>query len=866
MLASPIWQNCKMKQTNQTIKLISKVLGHMAHKEQGHQVGGVLLAGDPGIGKTTFVELFGSLLGIKTVIIEVPHITEEHLINIPFIVFNPITNQEQRMSSQMNDEYKLVLAQSNLYTQIAAAEPLSDQQYIEHIKNSPTYIQDLYKHFGGTEDTIPPAFEQARRSFHSILFLDEYYRQTSMRIRNIMRGILNNRIGLHPIPKSTYIMYASNMRDTGLEDIPSNHQFMETEFKTPAAKDWFAWLESAVEYRTGQKLNQTVMQKFQDLLKDEDLSFHDAAADVRTSPRRWEQLLLYINAALPIKTENQGEALLTNVKNNFVNYETGEYSALSKKVVKAVSELIQQTSGHKISANATKEAHQWRETLLHQVEMKMKLGEQRKYIPVVSGPPGIGKTAEAWQVAEQLGLRLIDVDVSEIFPDDVVGLPIPGRRTQEDVTVKFSLPKLYQQIMSQIKEKDQEHLEELRQKYGKDAEKHIEEYQNQRWKYLIFFDEINRVDERTFNALRKVILEKNFGPAGDNSGKLLELPKESIIVAAMNPEGVGTAELTHHFKDVVDVIPARASWPKLLQWLRQKHFKGISEPIQDAAIGIIQAFADKFKEKESTKVPPEQAPFHLNLGAEIYISPREYADMYATLIRELDVNVRRIVADPNIKENEIRDHLDEVIADAMEDSLNFIFSKHNFDRQEFLHTLREWIANLDDRVLGGLVTKKTKAVSTMADALGRYLEGEKITKMPEDANFININNTVNNAQFIEELKAAFASKIKNAKDVRKLIIDEDQPKVVFEDDKLKTSKDKVSYFENLVLAVLYTLHIHQYQHDRLVALGKAISSSASELFNKVSKDEGLSEDDQDELLMRTTQLRSAIHKITTSLK
>lgn len=849
--------------------LVEITLGHMKKKQGGQAIGDMLLSGDPGIGKTTFVEMLGSLLGIDTVVIEVPHVVEEHLINIPFLVFNARTNQESHDEARVSDNYRLVLAQSNLYTKLTATQPIPDAQYLQHIKTAPAHIQTLYQELGGTAEKIPPLIQSARQKYHVILFLDEYYRQTSSRIRNVMRQFLNRRLGVHRLPQTVYMITASNMADTGLEDIPSNHQFRQIDFHPPAKEEWFDWLVSSFEHRNHTKMNTQVVEKFRTLLKDEHISYQDVSADVRTSPRRWEQLLLYINSSLPIETEAEGRALLTNVKNNFVNYQSNEYSDLHKKVLKAVSELIRSTSGHKVDATDTLGSHDWRDALQHQIEQKKKLGDQRKYIPVVSGPPGIGKTKEAWKIAEKLDLRMIEVDVSELFPDDVIGLPIPGKQTADDeITVKFSLPKLHHQIMSEIQTADEAYKGRIRREHPEDADKRIAAYEKAPWKYLIFFDEINRVDERTFNSLRKVILEKNFG--ADEKGAILRLPKEAIVIAAMNPEpeAGGTHQLTSHFKDVIDVIPATASWRDARKFLAAQEFPDEPETTKDAALRIIDALVEKFQTRDHNKWPPEQAPFHLDIGRDIYVSPREYTDMLSTLVEYLHMGVQRILANTKVKESEMRDELDHYIGEALEHSINFPMTKQQAERAEFITTLKQWIANLDDSVLGGLVTKKTKAVSTMEASLSKYLEGEDLAGMPENVHFVNVNSTINNAQFVEQIKTTLFSKIKTAKDVRKYVLAENQPAVQRSDDgkTLTTSGTNVSLLENFIIALLHTLHIHEYQHDRLVALGTALSSAASDLLRKMSQQEELSEDEREDVVAATTTLRSKISKITKGLK
>lgn len=835
----------------------------MAHVHAGHHKGGILLTGDPGVGKTTFVEMMGALLGIKTIIIEVPHITEEHLINIPFIVFNPQTNSSSTQKSQMGPDYKLILAQSNLYTQIASPAMMNDQEYLAHIKQSPRYIQQLFQHFGGNENSIPREFQEIRSKFKTLLFLDEYYRQTSTRIRNILRGILNGRLGLHNIPQHCYTMYASNMRDTGLEEIPSNQQFTAIEYRTPTAKDWFGWFEAKYANHPEVHVNPQVLDQFKQLLKDEDISFQDIQAEVRTSPRRWEQILLYIGSSLPLKEPSEARALLTNVKNAFIHYQSGKHSKLADKVMKATAELIRNTSQLKMNEGDLLGSDEWRSSLMHAVERQMQLGEYRKHIPVVSGPPGIGKTAQAFTVAARYNLRLIDIDVSEVFSEDVIGLPLPEQKEKEEMAVKFSLPKLYQQIMNQIHEKDEQYIAELKEKHGERAKEHIQKYFSQRWKYLIFFDEINRVDDKTFNALRKVILEKNFGPAGDESGKLLKLPKEAIVVAAMNPEGVGTSELTHHFRDVIDVIPASANWEHTKQWLMSRNYEGIPEDVKTTALNIMQAFVDKFKDN---KKKPNEAPFHLDVGAPLYVSPREYTDMFSTLVREIHSGLKQAMSDPDVQgDRGLRVKLDEIVGEALEDSLNFIFYKHTVEKEEFLNTLRNWVQNLDDRLFTGLISKLAKGISKMAESLSGYLDGKNVMKMPDDIEIININNSVNNSQFIEEVKELFTRKFTDDAALKKYIIDENQPKVDLQNDKLVATKDKASLLTNFVLGLLFTLHVHQYQNDRLTSVGRALSVSLSEIMNNLAKEKKVSPDVKNDAVVSTVQLRSDIHDLISKL-
>lgn len=861
------------RQQSQTHKLLKNVLTHMHTMAHGDSVGSILLAGDPGVGKTTFVKILGSLLGLKTVIIEIPHITEEHLINIPFIVYNPKTDSTTGQTSKEAPlDYDLKLAQSNLYSHLIAAKAMTDSEYLAHMKSEKTsaVIKEMFKQLGGTEDKIPDDIKTVRSKYKTILFLDEYFRQTTPRVRNLLRTILNKKIGMHELPDSVYVMYASNMRDAGLEELHSNTQFSTIRYKTPAISDWFDWLVNAFKEHSRVKLNEKVLAKFKEILKDEDLSHTDVAKEVRTSPRRWEQLLLYINSSIPVADEQEARALLTNVKNNFIHYQTEEHSELYDKVLSAVTELIKDTSRLNVSKTNTLDPSEWRTALDHAIVQQMKLGDARKYIPVVSGLPGIGKTTEALKVAAKHNLRLINIDVSELSAEDVMGMPMPGKKKDEErdeIKVRFSMPALYQRIMSQIKASEREYFKALREEYGDKAEKHIEDYKKQEWKYLIFLDELNRADEKTFNSLRRIILEKDFGPADEDDEKTIKLPEGSIVVGAINPVGGGTSELTQHFRDVIDIIPARSSWSQTKKYLRDKKIANVDEKIKDVSLNILDEFVKKFQDRTGKK-NPETAAFYLNPGQEMYISPREYSDMMVMLASRLQREISAARRDPDIDESEMREIADDTVADALEDSLNHIFAKHDIENDEFLNTLKLWVRKLDDEVYGGMLSKKVSQRNTLGGLLLPYLEGsESLTDMPENVNIININNSINHAQFIEQIRNTLLEKIKDDETFKHYVLDEKYPKITLEgEDTLKKStEEKTTLLTNFFTALLYTLHIHQYQRDRVQSAAKALTDAMRAVITSLSGAGKIDDDTKSAAIEAVADLRANLADVIQSL-
>jgi hypothetical protein len=849
------------------VKLTKKVLMNMSAKGQRKQFAGILLAGDPGVGKTTYINFLSKLLGIEVITVEAPHIVEEHIVNIPFLVFNPSTGQQRTGSTKVEvDNFKVVLADSNLFSQIAAAHAIPDEEYLKNIYKSSADIIGVFESFGGTKEKVPPAFHAVRSQYSVILFLDEYFRQTSTRIRNILRGILNGRIGRHEIPPHAYIIYATNLHDQGVEDIPTNAQFDVVKMDRPNKEQWFSWLVYKFENDKHVKLNKEVINEFYKILDEEDLSKDDPESEVRTSPRRWEQLLLLINESLPVKDEKEARALLTNVKTNFRNYLTGQHSALAEKVLKAVQKLIKKTSDLEISGGTG--SHEWRDTLKHQIEIKMRLGEHRKYVPVLAGLPGIGKTAQAEQVANELNLRFIDIDVSQLNAEDVIGLPIPDQRGDK-IKTSFSAPGLYQMIMEKIKEEDAAYMARLESE--PDGAKKVKEYKGARWKYLVFFDELNRNDTKVFNAIRRVLLEKNFGPSNDGRGKLLELPKETIIVAAINPHDVGAQELSSHMRDVLDIIHATSSWKDTLAYLQHQKVKGVDDGTHDLFLNVLQKFVEKFKTRDPN-VEMEERPFHLELGGDVYISPREYTQLFINGVMRLHDKLEEIHALDlqSMKAEELQEverDIREAIFEAFEDTLEMPFIKHNVESTEFMHDLKNWIMHSHDIDIGENVfyRKGAGVHKSLKDIIGEHLDAAAKTTAAENQDFINFLNNTDLTQFREGLGETLEEKITDKKTANKYILEPNYPKKELKDDMIvENPSEKVTLVENFLLELVYALHLNGFSYDKIYAVYKGATAGIQAFLAK--NVENLDRDLADQIQNSAVHIIAKIVKVIKGLK
>ncbi len=833
--------NASSASFDQRINIAEKILANMKAKSQSIGKSGVLLAGDPGVGKTSFIRFFSLLTGIDLITIEAPHITEEHIINIPFIVYDPITKSEKAATTEFEtSDFKIVLSDSHLYSSIKSIRKIPDDQYLQAIYRAPADVIKVFEELGGDKDTIPEDIQEARDNFKVVLFLDEYFRQTSTKIRNMLRGILNGKIGSHDIPPDAFIIYASNINDEGVEDIPLNNDFHEIEFAAPNKDDWFAYLVAKFEKDQKVKLDPRVIQKFYDLLEEEDLNHNDMNHEVRTSPRRWEQLLIYINAALPVEDEKDAKSLLTNVKANFKNYLSGEKSALADKVLDAVAQLIKETSNIEVSSTAENDAEEWQDTLEHQIKQKMKLGEHRKYIPIVSGLPGIGKTTHATKIAKDLDLRYIYIDCSNLNPEDVVGLPLPKSGDKKQIETQFSEPNLFHQINKDIQEADKDHVEYLKHKYkGKEAEQAIKEYEGKEWKYLIFFDELNRNSTKVFNGIRRLLLEKSFGGG-------YELPKGSVIIAAINPQDHGAGEMTHHMRDVVDVIDSKADFNKTKKFLENMPFSTIkNEKTRDTVYDALMKFVDKFRIKTPTShISNRQRSFYLDVGASpVYISPREYSDLFANAVIDFDQKLSRLlkrknVADMSNDQIAATEHkLRASLFDSFQHKLANIFTKQQVQAPEFMHDLEAWFLHSPDIDFGeGLYYKKATTTSVESILKSYFDNPQADVHLADDMDFVNFISNHDPHKFKEELANFLLTQFEKDEDVKDKLIAKTHKAKSVKDEQIAFEEEEVSKFEHLVREMVNAIEIHHLSNDHREIIRLAVREALKLIKEKHGSD------------------------------
>lgn len=483
------------------------------------------------------------------------------------------------------------------------------------------------------------------------------------------------------IPEGTYIIMASNVDDTGVDEIPENYDFHMMNFETPNKDDFFDYIkakyvaeddeegsEDREETPSGIKMKPEVFNAFYEVLNGDIFGKNDEASDTRLSPRRTEQMLTYVDAMTPVTSEEDVRALLSFVKTNLSNYLTGDQFKGTQVIMNTVRDIIAKTSPE--FAEIAKSAapfgkSDWKKSFAHELKAKIILGENRKYIPVVAGDPGIGKTSVMCTVASEQNLGLICVDVSNMSAEDFTGMPI-GKEQDGEMTTSFSEPSLYNFIMKQYNIEKPEHFQEGRP-----------------YNVILLFDEISRTTPAVFNAMRKVLLEKEFSAE-------YPLPSDILVTGALNPQGEGTQELTSHVRDVFDLISGTAKFSEVIDWATKRESlskinQGLGFEASLIVGNIITSIAKEFQSEErpdsGEKLDNEEAPFWWTVNGEtFYISGREYTEAIALIVAQMEDRLLDMDWDPkaNYEEADYDAFMTEalaVTANAFGQTLNMVVTK-----------------------------------------------------------------------------------------------------------------------------------------------------------------------------------------------
>lgn len=648
------------------VKMANKIITNM------NQVGKYAFTGPTGIGKTSFIESIGKIFGLPVMTIEVPHIVEEEILQLGFYVKASVKNpdassdavdvrippteeqlakaspptEEQLKKAKIKDlsQIEIKIGRSYLNTQLEKLRAPSEQEYKKLIQNFNDEEKQILKEIQDTN--LPNTITNIRKRFQRILFVDEYFRTASDNVSGILRQLLTaDMIGEEKLPDGTFSIFASNILDSGIRDRTEIEIFdKEVDFFMPTKDEWLVYTINRIIGR-GIKIHKDVKEAFNQSLKDEDLSLDFFGDKLRVSPRRWTEMFTSINALYPFKNDQVLAILYTSLKRQF-SFE-GQTAEIFLNQTTAMLEELAKKCGLKWPPLRIDD-EEWREVLAQQILIINQNKGLIKYIPTILGMPGIGKTSilAEFETNPRYNLRGIEVNCQTLNPQSVSGGILPDLEDEENPKVSKGTPQLLQFIKSQMKKTDQAYIQRLKNdpETSENWQAIYDEYTKQDFRYVILFDELNRnPDERFQNAIRKLLLEKKFNEKD-------KLPDNCIVIAAMNPGGNGTYELTSHMLDAITVIDGTPNWPLLLNYfeklasnLQSSPKSNISPEAAAIALKLIKDFTEELCRNRSKG---KLKNFYITLPAEAnareentvgpYISPRDYEGILRGIMASYD--------------------------------------------------------------------------------------------------------------------------------------------------------------------------------------------------------------------------------------
>jgi len=332
-------------------------------------------------------------------------------------------------------------------------------------------------------------------------------------------------------------------------------------------------------------------------------------------------------------------------------------------------------------------------------------------------------------------MGFVHVDISNLSPEDITGMPIADT-TGDDIVTEFSEPNLYITIM-------------------KDYNEVIKrcKVEGRRYNVVLLFDEMNRASIPVFNAIRKVLLEKEF----DN----VKLPNDIIVTGAINPAEIGTIEFTSHTRDVLDIIPSTGDFNKTLKYIGGRNdLQEINEEIgfelSESVTDVIHKLAVEFQsdfDNEENRLTPETKPFWWHDGANIfYVSPREITEAVVNTVGQIEDTLYDMGWDTTTSYtdeqfDEFIDAAVNITAKTFMETFGMIELKHAMDG--FIDQLGRKIS-IDARIRGSfsnIKEKKSANIMTLKEiidgangdikridksVLGSYLKDFTTTEMLQD--------------------------------------------------------------------------------------------------------------------------------------
>jgi len=625
-------------------QLFKKFLYDMANPPQ---VQPTLLAGDPGSGKTSFVQAMALALDVGLVVIEAPHTSPDHVAPIPYYIYREGKLFKKDVSAtQQSPEVKL--AKPKLLTDLMQEyRRWANRQYNEK-RVFPLLQQRFGPHWVEMVKENFDLVQEARERYKLIMFLDEFYRVNSPQVANILRNLaLDRQIHGTPLAKGVYVILATNLGDVGVEEIPDHHTFVikELSYTPDELKDY--WLSSL-------GVSKDVAEAVLNVATNENgelITGRDTDTDTFASNRRLTHFALILDEAIRSGDPEAARLAATLAHSNFYDPQHEAEHPLGARLSKLVADKL---------GNPEPFSHkEWQKALEIYIKMVERLGPKYKHTLNIYGPPGVGKSAVLTQLSQKLGAKgVVRIAVPELNPEATVGIPNVDPNSGE---TSFDNPMLFDKIRKELDLTD----EELRKAREGCPD---EEEGEKKVKYIVFLDEISRPQSpKVFNFIRRMLLDKQV-----NDDPRTRLPCGTLVVTAMNPfdESGAVEELSMHVKDVLDFIPSGVDTAQFVLYMRNK-FQQIGPWAPNLFELLLNVLRDVSpgEDAQGKIVPSDERPFWQGTkGNVVWFPPRLIDSITKTFISGLGAIIKRLKADGTLSPERPIEEQREAIKEAIRDA------------------------------------------------------------------------------------------------------------------------------------------------------------------------------------------------------
>ena len=566
----------------------------------------LMLVGDAGTGKTSQVRKFARLVGCTLIVIEAPHISAEQVIRIPFVV-----SVSKGRNANIRDEATIYVdetttaverAESSLVTKLKKTEQISNGAWGNLLKMDGELTKAMQ------DPHLASTIVAFRKLYDRILFVDEFFRVQNKNVANILRGLLNGKIGQDRLPLRTYFMFASNVdntdgslniaghirtQDVKADEVDSNalKEYMMTKFFDTRSRleealrtDPTSLDNDEMTELAGPPMRQEALNCVMDVLLKSDAKgkspFARSQDDSRSrlSPRRTEEMVKAINGYMSLMDkggdkEQIAQYILQKIHQNMttMNADSGEFSKhfLYDDMMDSVRAML---ASKGVNNPTLPSAFEWDKGIKAELALANALGNSRKYPLLVSGATGIGKTFTINKTAREEKMGFLSIECHTLSKDDAIGITLPSRVSMTDASgvtrtimqANQTEAPLYRYIAEEYEHQKAQGANSLA-KYAETGDADYLEggskfvgfipHPDRKYNFILFLDEFSRVEDKSiYNQLRRLILEREFA-----DGK--KLAGDIMIMGAMNPtDAQGATEgLTDHMIDVVDIMDSQPS-------------------------------------------------------------------------------------------------------------------------------------------------------------------------------------------------------------------------------------------------------------------------------------------------------------------